>query len=97
MALDGDEVDDDDDRNMFCIPPTLWVNADYAEQRPCKLDPAAGTQRETCPCKSNMSASEGGNLGEEECACRPYMCVFVSFFILYHNSSYVLVSSYYNS
>ena len=29
MALDGDEVDDDDDRDMFCIPPTLWVNADY--------------------------------------------------------------------
>ena len=26
MALDGDEVDDDDDRDMFCIPPTLWVN-----------------------------------------------------------------------
>ena len=29
IALDGDEVDDDDDRDMFCIPPTLWVNADY--------------------------------------------------------------------
>ena len=29
MALDGDEVDDDDDRDMFCIPLTLWVNADY--------------------------------------------------------------------
>ena len=27
MALDGDEVDDDDDRDMFCIPPNLWVNA----------------------------------------------------------------------
>jgi len=26
MALDGDEVDDDDDRDMFCIPPSLWVN-----------------------------------------------------------------------
>ena len=26
MALDGDEVDDDDDRDMFCIPPTLSVN-----------------------------------------------------------------------
>ena len=29
MALDGDEVDDDDDRDMLCIPPSLWVNADY--------------------------------------------------------------------
>ena len=29
MALDGDEVDDDDDRDMICIPPSLWVNADY--------------------------------------------------------------------
>ena len=28
-ALDGNEDDDDDDRDMFCIPPTLWVNADY--------------------------------------------------------------------
>ena len=27
MALDGDEVDDDDDRDMFCIPPTLWVRS----------------------------------------------------------------------
>ena len=26
MTLDGDEVDDDDDRDMFCIPPTLSVN-----------------------------------------------------------------------
>ena len=26
MALDGSEVDDDDDRDMFCIPPTLcWT------------------------------------------------------------------------
>ena len=25
MALDGDEVDDDDDRDMFCIPPTLGL------------------------------------------------------------------------
>ena len=29
MALGGDEVDHDDDRDMFCIPPTLWVNVDY--------------------------------------------------------------------
>ena len=27
MALDGDEVDDDDDRDMFFLPPNLWVNA----------------------------------------------------------------------
>ena len=27
MALDGDEVDDNDDRDMLCIPPSLWVNA----------------------------------------------------------------------
>ena len=33
MALDGDEVDDDDDRDMFCIPPTLWVNGVYIPQR----------------------------------------------------------------
>ena len=26
LALDGDEIDDDDDRDMFCIPPTLTVN-----------------------------------------------------------------------
>ena len=26
MALDRDEVDDDDDRDVFCIPPTLSVN-----------------------------------------------------------------------
>ena len=26
MALDGNEVDDDNDRDMLCIPPTLWVN-----------------------------------------------------------------------
>ena len=24
--MDGDEVDDDDDRDMFCIPPTPWAN-----------------------------------------------------------------------
>ena len=29
MALDGDEIDDEDDRDMLCIPPSLWVNADY--------------------------------------------------------------------
>ena len=39
MALDGDEVDDDDDRDMFCIPPTLWVNADY---RHCGRPPSQG-------------------------------------------------------
>ena len=33
MALDGDEVDDDDDRDMFCIPPSLWVNGVYIPQR----------------------------------------------------------------
>ena len=26
MPLDGDEVDDDDERDMLCIPLTLWVN-----------------------------------------------------------------------
>ena len=26
MALDRDENDDDDDRDMFCVPPTLSVN-----------------------------------------------------------------------
>ena len=29
MALDRDEVDDDDVRDMICIPPSLWINADY--------------------------------------------------------------------
>ena len=29
MALDGDEVHDDNDGDMLCIPTTLWVNADY--------------------------------------------------------------------
>ena len=29
MALDGDEVADDNDGDMLCIPTTLWVNADY--------------------------------------------------------------------
>ena len=33
MALDGDEVADDDDCDMLCIPPTLWVNADYRHAR----------------------------------------------------------------
>ena len=24
-ALDGEKIDDEDELDMFCIPPTLWV------------------------------------------------------------------------
>ena len=34
MALDGGEVDDDDDRDMFCIPPTLWVIGVLRRRKP---------------------------------------------------------------
>ena len=36
MALDGDEVDDGDDRDMFCMPPTLWVNGVWIPQKAAK-------------------------------------------------------------
>ena len=34
MALDGGEVDDDDDRDMFCIPPTLWAIGVLRRRKP---------------------------------------------------------------
>ena len=34
MALHGGEVDDDDDRDMFCNPPTLWVIGVLRRRKP---------------------------------------------------------------
>jgi len=33
MALDGDEIDGDDELHMFGVPPSLWVTGVYIPRK----------------------------------------------------------------
>ena len=70
MALGGDEVDDNDDRDMCCIPPTLWVNGVTDA-----FFPGAAVGDGTSPCPaSSWNARYTLNLNLEALNVNPYLC-----------------------